>query len=293
MDYYRREEKDYYVKLSNHVLYHVFEKMDHDFMYNQDIFSMIDQVFMQIGECVVTQRVEKAEIDSFNFTTVENNIHEVDKIRRKRERRHIDIGIQRLSELVRLSVNRLVCEKGKELYNSYAYEDSILQACRLSLRNTGFFNDRHVTYFINDKKKYPCEFFKLYLNYFKTKKRRIKRDHHDAPAHHHHDKSAHHHHDAPKPAHHHHDAHQHSSSKYDYEDDYDKDSQELNIHLLEINYVFKEEYHRNHWGGINDYRFDVCTLDNIKMRVQEGTMKRIDVEFEQTIECFSIESLMY
>lgn len=315
LDYYKREEKDYYIKLSNHVLFHVFEKMDSDFMYNQDIFYMIDQVFQQIGEVLVTQRVEKPEIDSFNNVVVQKNVHEVEKIRRKRHRRHIDIGVQRLSELVRLSINRLVCEKGKELYNSYAYEDSILQACRQSLRNTGFFNDRHISYYINDKKKYPTEFFKLYLNYFKTKKRRNNKDrsmsnrkdyhpnsHNTHDLHNTHDRrDSHGHHVDPHGLHV--DSHGNRIDTHDrrdshgnhntHESDYDKDEQDLNIHLLEINYVFKEEYHRNHWAGINDYRFDNCTLDNIKMKVQANTMKRIDVEFEETIECYSIESLMY
>ena len=155
----------------------------------------------------------------------------------------------------------------------------------------------------------------MYLNYFKTKKRRNNKDrsmsnrkdyhpnsHNTHDLHNTHDRrDSHGHHVDPHGLHV--DSHGNRIDTHDrrdshgnhntHESDYDKDEQDLNIHLLEINYVFKEEYHRNHWAGINDYRFDNCTLDNIKMKVQANTMKRIDVEFEETIECYSIESLMY
>jgi hypothetical protein len=125
-------------------------------------------------------------------------------------------------------------------YNSYSLEDSLLQACRFALSNDynkNYVIDKHVTFFINDKKKYPTEFFKLYLNYFPR-------------------------------------------------------AESLDIDLLEINFVEKEEQYKSFWYKHGDYRFDKASLETCKFRVNCDYMKSIDVEFENTIDNYSIDSKM-
>jgi hypothetical protein len=116
--------------------------------------------------------VQKPTMDNQQFSQESSNAQNrsyIDNLKNRRQRRYIDIGTNRLSELLGLTISRLVPNNNDTFYNSYSLEDSLLQACRFALSNDynkNYVIDKHVTYFINDKKKYPTEFFKLYLNYF-------------------------------------------------------------------------------------------------------------------------------
>lgn len=197
---------------------------------------MIDEIFTQIDDILYNQRRDKPDIDrgAKNESVTQEFVK---NIKDQRIKRYIDVGVNRLSELLGLTISRLVNNKENTMYNTYSLEDSLFQSVKFALRDESYSNEKHIMFYLNDKKRYPIEFFKLYLMNFT--------------------------------------------------------SSDLSVELLEINFVEKEEHYKTDWNVHKDYRFDTVGIRDSKFWVNTEYMKSIDIEFEDSIQNYSIEAKMY
>ena len=87
-------------------------------------------------------------------------------------KKNIDCGINKLSELTRISMNRLVAKetmRGETLFDVFTFESNLREAIKKSLRGE-VVKERFIFFFLNDKKKVKkFDFFKILLIEFTSK----------------------------------------------------------------------------------------------------------------------------
>lgn len=267
LEYFQKDETYYVKKVVEEVLGKVAEDLNTKFYFDWNIIKAIDELFYEIDNAIRDQKKDKPQIDqAWNKEEHQKTAQYIQKKYNQMNRNSIDISINRLSELLGITVTRLVLNKEDNYFNSYALEDGIVQACKLSMNNNIYTTDKHITYFVNDSrggysnpyhlndlnkeihphvesaysiKKYDIDFFKLYLNKF-------------------------------------------------------ADRSDLALDMLELTYVEKDKDKRDLWEKPRDLRYDSYTLDNnTRIKFLANQIETISVEFEESIEHYSIHSKMY
>lgn len=152
LEYFKKDEKKYLVKISEEVMGEVVGGLEDKFLYSLDLNSMIDAIFSEIDNLCSTEksklasgekksvlaRHESVQSQKENHSLVINNIQGIAVTK------HIDVSINRFSQLIGLTISRLVLNsQPSTLFNAYSVEDSILQATRFALKNDNYSSEKH------------------------------------------------------------------------------------------------------------------------------------------------------
>jgi hypothetical protein len=179
LEYFKKDEKSYLVKISEGIISDVVESLENKFFYGMDLDEMVDAIFEEIGSLCEKEKSRIAAGDKKEVlarhesvqSKKENHSLVINNIRGNAVTKHIDVSINRFSQLIGLTISRLVLNsQPSTLFNAYSVEDSILQATRFALKNDNYSSEKHLTYFLNSApdRAHPADFFKICVNTLKT-----------------------------------------------------------------------------------------------------------------------------
>jgi hypothetical protein len=179
LEYFKKDEKSYLVKISEGIIGSMVEGLENKFLYSMDLNEMVDAIFSEIESLCATEKSriaagEKKQVLARHESVQskkENHSLVINNIRGNAVTKHIDVSINRFSQLIGLTISRLVLNsQPSTLFNAYSVEDSILQATRFALKNDNYSSEKHLTYFLNSApdRAHPADFFKICVNTLKT-----------------------------------------------------------------------------------------------------------------------------
>lgn len=166
---YSKKEKQTFEQLTNHIMEMISNSLCDKFYYKTDLFKLINDLFYDLENILQIQHALRPKLEE-EVANQEKSTKQADYQKNLLNRKSIDCGIQRLSDLTRIGMYRLIPKplaNGSSCFDENNFEENIRNGIRRALQYGGLVQDKFIFFFLNDRSKYKTlDFFKIVLAEF-------------------------------------------------------------------------------------------------------------------------------
>ena len=160
---HKKMEKDIMISLTKKILGTAASSLAEKHYYGTDLFKEIDSIIDSLETVVAEQEAIRRELDEEKLNA-DKAVKDADFQRKLLDRKSIDCGVVRLSELTRIGISRFIPKYRDEIacFDATNFEDNMRDWIKRGFSYDGTCQDKFVFYYLNDKKKYKSiDFFKV------------------------------------------------------------------------------------------------------------------------------------
>lgn len=163
---HRTKEAEIFKSLTKNILHRATDSLNEKFYYKTNLVKMIDDIFYDLESAVAMQESIRPSLED-QETERSQALKRAEFEKALTNRKSIDCGISRFSDLTGLGVGRLIAKINSVdsvVFDFINFEGILRELMKRGLQRTDFCNDKFVFFYLNDKRRIKhFDFFKVIL----------------------------------------------------------------------------------------------------------------------------------
>ena len=163
---HKEKQREVFTAFTKNIMNKIAQSLCDKFYYKTDLFNLIGDLFIELENLVQVQSSLRPNLEEQISRQTELG-RQADYQKKMLNRKSIDCGINRLSELTHMGIYRLIPRQngfGVVYFDPINFEENLRDGIKRALQLGGICQDKFIYFFLNDKLKYrDFDFFKIFL----------------------------------------------------------------------------------------------------------------------------------
>jgi hypothetical protein len=163
---HRTKEADIFRELTKNILNRTADSLNEKFYYKTDLHKLIEDIFYELEHVLANQEALRPNLDDQEMEK-SRLMKQADFERNLTNRKTIDCGVSRFSDLTGLGLRRLIAKVNSAdvaIFDANNYNNDLREMIKHVMHRTDCSRDKFVFFYLNDKRKIKhFDFFKVLL----------------------------------------------------------------------------------------------------------------------------------